>query len=90
MTTQHIHIGVEDSERGFERFIDAWHKAQSDAAHETEVHLNFEDFALLASLLTPKRFELLKALRQQGPLSVRALSTHCECDDAGGDQSCLP
>lgn len=75
MTKQHIHIGVEDSKHGFERFIDAWHKAQSDTAHETEVHLNFEDFAMLASVLTPKRLELLKALRQQGPLSVRALST---------------
>lgn len=74
MSTRHIHIGVEDSKRGFERFVDAWHEAQSDTTGEPEVHLNFEDFAMLASTLTPKRLELLKALRQQGPLSVRALS----------------
>ncbi len=74
MSTQHIHVGVEESKRGFERFINAWHKAQSGEVHETEVHLNFENFAMLASVLTPKRLELLTVLRQQGPLSVRALS----------------
>lgn len=80
MSTQHIHVGVEDAERGFERFISAWHTAQSDVVQETEIHLNFEDFAMLASVLTPKRLELLKALRQQGPLSVRALSKALERD----------
>lgn len=74
MTKQHIHIGVEDAQRGFERFVNAWGKAESDATNEIEVHLNFENFAMLASVLTPKRLELLKALRQQGPFSVRALS----------------
>ncbi len=74
MSTQHIHIGVEDSKRGLERFIAAWHDARSDATQEAEVHLNFEDFAMLASVLTPKRLELLKVVRQQGPLSIRALS----------------
>ena len=58
-------------ERGFERFIAAWYAAQSDVAQEAEVNLNFEDFALLASILTAKRRELLKVLRQQGPLSGR-------------------
>jgi predicted transcriptional regulator len=80
MSTQHIHVGVEDAKRGFERFVAAWHTAQSDAVQEAEVHLNFEDFARLASVLTPKRLELLKILRQQGPLSVRALSKTLERD----------
>ncbi len=35
---------------------------------------------MLASVLTPKRLELLKVLRQQGPLSVRALSKALERD----------
>jgi predicted transcriptional regulator len=71
MSKQHIHIGVENAEHGFSRFIDAWHNAEAEGA---EVHLNFEDFAMFASILTPKRLELLRTLRQFGPLSVRALA----------------
>jgi len=74
MSNQHIHIGVEDAQQGFERFIDAWRKAQSGAVDEAEVHLNFEDFSMLTAVLTPKRLELLRTVRQQGPFSVRALS----------------
>ncbi len=33
---------------------------------------------MLASALTPKRLELMKTLRQYGPLSVRALSKQLE------------
>jgi predicted transcriptional regulator len=80
MTKQHIHIGVEDAERGFERFIEAWHKAEADEIEQAEVHLNFEDFSKLLSVLTPKRLELLRSLRQHGPLSVRALSKQLKRD----------
>lgn len=74
MSKQHIHIGVEEADRGFDRFVEAWEKAESGKTEQAEVHLNFEDFAMLASVLTPKRLELMKTLRQQGPLSVRALA----------------
>ncbi|MBL1275247.1 MAG: hypothetical protein COB30_004100 [Ectothiorhodospiraceae bacterium] len=80
MSKQHIHIGVEDSERGFERFTEAWHKAEDGESGQTEIHLNFEDFSMLASVLTPKRLELMKMLRQNGPFSVRALSKKLERD----------
>lgn len=80
MSKQRIHIGVEDAERGFDRFIEAWHKAESGESEQAEIHLNFEDFAMLASVLTPKRLELMKALRQKGPLSVRALAKQLERD----------
>ena len=74
MSKQRIHIGVEDADRGFDRFIRAWQKAEAGEIDSPEVHLNFEDFAMLAAVLTPKRLELMKTLRQRGPLSVRALS----------------
>ncbi len=80
LSKQHIHIGVEDAEHGFQRFIEAWHKAEAGEMAQAEVHLNFEDFAMLLSVLTPKRLALLKALRQRGPLSVRALAKHLERD----------
>ena len=71
---------VEDAERGFERFVEAWHKAEAGAIEQAEVHLNFEDFAKLLSVLTPKRLALLRTLRQHGPLSVRALAKQLERD----------
>jgi len=74
MDKQHIHIGVEDAGQGFKRFVDTWHKAEIDTIDQTEIHLNFESFPMLLSVLTPRRLELMKALRQQGLLSIRALS----------------
>ncbi len=74
MGEQHIHVGVEDADRGFQRFVEAWRKAEANESEQAEIHLNFEDFAMLASVLTPKRLELMKALRQQGPSSVRAMA----------------
>lgn len=74
MSKQHINIGIENPDRGFDRFVDAWHKAENDELKQEEIHLNFEDFALFVSALTPKRLELMRALRQYGPLSVRALA----------------
>ncbi len=80
LSKQHIHIGVEDAEHGFQRFVEAWHKAEAGESEQAEVHLNFEDFAMLLSVLTPKRLALLKALRQHGSMSVRALAKHLERD----------
>ena len=80
MSKKHIHLNLEDAERGIERFVRAWHKAEAGEIEQAEVHLNFEDFAMLLSVLTPKRLALLRSLRQHGPLSVRALAKHLERD----------
>ena len=74
MSKQHIHVGVEDARHGLERFVDAWHRGVAGEIEREEIHLNFEDFAMLASVLTPKRLDLLRTLRRHGPSSVRALS----------------
>ncbi len=72
--TKHIHIGTEHPDKGFKRFIEAWNRAEKGAVQEEEVHLNFEDVSMLLSILTPKRLEILKTLRQQEPMTVRALA----------------
>jgi len=74
MSKQRIHIGTEDADRGFERFVDAWERAERGELKETEIHLNFEDLSMLLAIMTPKRLEILKTLRQHGPQSVRALA----------------
>jgi len=80
MSKQHIHIGVEDAERGLRRFVDSWHKAESGKVDQAEIHLNFENFSMLASVLTPKRLELMKVLRQHGLQSIRSLSKQLRRD----------
>lgn len=74
MNKQHIHVGIEDTDRGFERLVETWERAEHGHIKETEVHLNFEDLSMLLSILTPRRLEVLKTLRQQSLPSVRALS----------------
>jgi predicted transcriptional regulator len=80
MSKQHIHIGVEEANHGFDRFIKTWRQAEIGEIEQAEIHLNFEDFAMLASALTPKRLELMRTLRQHGPFSVRALSKQLQRD----------
>lgn len=80
MTQQKIDIGVSTAKESYQRFIDAWHKAESGDVSDVEIHLNFEDLETLISVLTTKRLELLKTLKKQGPMSVRALSKALERD----------
>lgn len=74
MDKQQIHVGIEDADRGFERFIETWERAERGQIRQTEVHLNFGDLSTLLSILTPRRLDVLKTLRQQSSSSVRALS----------------
>jgi predicted transcriptional regulator len=39
-----------------------------------QAHLSFPDMETLLTVLTPKRFALLRTLRQTGPSSIRALA----------------
>ena len=64
MKKQHIHIGVEDAVRGFDRFAKTWERAERGQIKETEIHLNFEDLSALLSILTPYRLEVLKTFRK--------------------------
>ena len=80
MKRQKIEIGISKAKENYQRFIDAWHKAEAGDTKDVEVHLNFEDLETLVSVLTTKRLELLKALRKQGPMSVRALAKALERD----------
>lgn len=75
MTKQHIHIGTESPDKGFDRFVEAWERAERGDKSDTEVHLNFEDLSMLLAVITPRRLEVLRTPRQQGPISVRALAT---------------
>ena len=74
MNKQHIHVGIENTGHGFDRFVETWERAEHGQIKETEIHLNFEDLSMLLSILTPPRLEVLKTLRKQSLSSVRSLS----------------
>ena len=44
--SKHIHIGTESPDRGLDRFINAWERAEQGSVKTAEVHLNFENFSL--------------------------------------------
>ena len=72
-----VHAGsLDDMGR---RFVSAWRKAESGEAFERD-HITFVDLPTLLAKLSPKRLELLKALRASGPLSVRALAARVDRD----------
>ena len=73
-----VHVGgaLEDTGR---RFIDAWHRLEN-GKRVRERHLSFESLEGLLSLLTPKRWELLKYVHSHPVRSIRALSQQLKRD----------
>ena len=69
-----IHIGVGDSASTAKGFIDAWKRAEQGEKVKTEQRLNFENLETLLRTLTSGRWGLLKILRINGPMSIRALA----------------
>lgn len=70
-----IHLG-EPLETFGPRFAAAWARAEAgdlDAAR-AERHVSFESFASFASVMTPKRLELLRHLHRNPTPSIRALA----------------
>lgn len=56
-------------------FVEAWHRAERDESEETtDTRLYFENLETLLKALTPRRWTLLRTLRREGPMSVRALA----------------
>ena len=73
-----IPVGNRLEETG-RRFVDAWH-ALEKGKKVRERHLSFESLEGLLSVLTPKRWELLKYVHRKPVRSIRALSTELKRD----------
>lgn len=78
--TQKIQIGVGNSTYTAMDFIDAWKRSERSEKVETKQRLNFESIETLFQALTPGRWVLLKTLRTNGPMSIRALAKVLERD----------
>jgi len=69
-----IRIGVGDPVSTAKGFIDAWKRVERGEKVKTEERLNFENLETLLRTLTPGRWVLLKKLRTNSPMSIRALA----------------
>lgn len=61
------------------RFVKAWHRAEN-GERLRETHLSFEDLGGLVAVLTPRRFDLLRAVHERPAKDIRALSRTLERD----------
>lgn len=73
-----VHVGDSLEETG-RRFVNAWH-ALEGGKRVRERHLSFESLEGLLSVLTPKRWELLKHVHRSAVRSIRALSVELKRD----------
>jgi predicted transcriptional regulator len=73
MSDVKITVGGDVEDDASRRFIDAWHRAEHGESFR-ERHLAFESWDALARLMTTRRMELLRYVRQHDVGSIRALS----------------
>jgi predicted transcriptional regulator len=74
MTQQTATVDVETFDAFKSRTLEGAREIDRTGAISSGVHLSFANLELLLRVLTPKRCAALRALRQEGPMSVRALA----------------
>ncbi len=67
-------IGVATLEQSLKETLDACKKAERGLPFGPVHRINFTDQATLFGTLSPKRMELLRYLRQSGPMSARQIA----------------
>jgi predicted transcriptional regulator len=71
MSKVKLHTGsIDDMGR---RFVGAWKRA-SAGKRVDETHLTFLDLESMLATLSPKRLDLLRHVRRQGPASIKAIA----------------
>ena len=75
-----IKIGIGALDQSAKRFIETWRKVERGESAESQESLTFDDLETLLRVLTPTRWTLLRFLRREGPMSVRALSKSLKRD----------
>ncbi len=74
-------IGIRSLEQLEEETIAAFKRAEAGLPGEEPIHrLYFADHNTLFRALSPKRWELLRFLRKQGPMSIKRIATELKRD----------
>ena len=71
--TRKVQVHVDDLNTMGRRFVDAWHRAESGQAVD-EAHVTFLSYSAMAEVLSSKRLELLRHVRQNGAGNTRELA----------------
>lgn len=62
-------------EEAAKEFIDVWHHVEKGGVQKAPIEkISFKDQRLLFRMLTPKRFEILEHVHEQGGMSIRFLA----------------
>ncbi|MHB8533818.1 MAG: HVO_A0114 family putative DNA-binding protein [Sulfuricaulis sp.] len=76
-----LDVGVKDARAIGREFIAAWKRiAKGRTVRAPADGVYFADFATIMKFLTPRRLELVQALRAAGPVTVRALAQKLKRD----------
>ncbi len=76
-----LDVGVKDARAIGREFIAAWRRVVKGRAVRAPAEgVYFADFATIMKFLTPRRLELVQALRAVGPVTVRALAQKLKRD----------
>ena len=75
-----LEVRVGPAGDALDRFEAAWNRAAEGRAPKTLHLLTLENLPLLLKTLSPARIELLRALREAGPVSIYQLAKRLERD----------
>jgi len=74
VSKKRVTIEVGNLDQSAKRFIETWRKVERGETVARQERLTFDNLETLLRTLTPSRWTLLRKLRQEGPMTVRALS----------------
>jgi len=77
--TLHVHVG-EPLARSLARVAQSMHALERGESPAPRFDLGFEDMAQLLAVFTPRRWQLLAALRESGATSILALARRLKRD----------
>ena len=76
MTLNILHIEIQPAQVALNRFGTALEATLAGQPIESYCGVGFETMAQLGEVFTPKRWELVEALKTAGPLTIYALAKH--------------
>ncbi|MGO9451196.1 MAG: hypothetical protein ACLQDV_09175 [Candidatus Binataceae bacterium] len=76
-----LSVGIRGAHESAQEFVTAWRSAaRGKRAEKPTERLYFESLETMLKVLTPRRLEVLKRLREVGPMSVRAIANAMKRD----------
>lgn len=76
MNTKTLNIGVSTLDDGLAQFAKVWKDTSSGKRIKSYAGVGFATGVELLTTLTSRRFELINALKEKGPVSIYALAKH--------------